>query len=126
MVKAPRRTETGGAAALLILAACAAPPPAIPDGDGRIRFTRTTAELERRDRPAERDDLRILRRAEELLHAESVWNRDDDRVCSDDERAGARSLFCALHQASLDVAATSPMTRGTTAARPGCTRRRWW
>lgn len=74
------------------------------DGDGRIRFTRTTPELERRDRPPEPDDLRILRRAEELLHNESVWNRSDDRACVDDEHAGSRSLFCALHQASLDVA----------------------
>lgn len=74
-----------------------------PDDTGHIRFTRSSAELERRDQPAEHDDLLILRRTEELLTDESVWNRQDDRRCLDDERNGQRSLFCALYQASLDV-----------------------
>ncbi len=75
-----------------------------PGAAGYIRFTATSAELERRDRPVHRDDHRILLRAEALLSDAASWNRDDDRVCVDDERSGRRSLFCALHQASLDVA----------------------
>ncbi len=73
--------------------------------EGCIRFTATSAELERRDRPVDRDDLRILLRAEALLSDAAGWNRDDDRVCVDDERSGRRSLFCALHRASLEVLA---------------------
>jgi hypothetical protein len=65
--------------------------------------TATSAELERRDQPVTNDDLRILRRAEELLKDESAWNRKDDRECDDDEATGKRSLFCALQKACIDV-----------------------
>ena len=67
------------------------------------QITATTPELERRDQPVTDDDLRILRRAEELLKDESVWNRKDDRECKDDEATGKRSLFCALQRACIDV-----------------------
>ena len=93
---------------LLVLAAGACSTPsesALQPGDaGYIRFTATSDELERRDRPAQPADLDILRRAATLLATAADWNDDDDRVCVDDERAARRSLFCALHQASLDVA----------------------
>ena len=49
------------------------------------------------------EDLRILARADALLKDESVWNRQDDRECQDDEAAGKRSLFCALQKACIDV-----------------------
>ena len=65
--------------------------------------TATSAELERRDQPVTDDDLRILLKAEELLKDESVWNRKDDRECTDDEATGKRSLFCALQKACIDV-----------------------
>ena len=96
-------------AAVLLAAAAAgctgAPAAALQPGDeGYIRFTATNDDLERRDRPVESDDIRILLRAEALLDSAAAWNREDDRVCVDDERQGRRSLFCALHQASLDVA----------------------
>jgi CubicO group peptidase (beta-lactamase class C family) len=68
--------------------------------------TTTSAELERRDLPVTNDDLRILRRADELLRDESVWNRKDDRECDDDEATGKRSLFCALQKACVDVLGT--------------------
>lgn len=58
---------------------------------------------ERRDQPVTPDDVRILLRADELLKDESVWNRNDDRECEDDEATGKRSLFCALHRASIDI-----------------------
>lgn len=96
-------------AAVLLAAAAAgctgAPAAALQPGDeGYIRFTATNDNLERRNRPVEAEDIRILLRAEDLLDGAAAWNRDDDRVCVDDERAGRRSLFCALHQASLEVA----------------------
>ena len=68
--------------------------------------TATSAELERRDQPVTDDDLRILLKAEELLKDESVWNRKDDRECTDDEATGKRSLFCALQKACIDVLGT--------------------
>lgn len=61
------------------------------------------AELERRDQPVTKDDLRILLEADELLKDESVWNRRDDRECDDDEATSKRSLFCALQKACIDV-----------------------
>ena len=87
------------------IAGCNADPTAdvSPPGPEAIRFTATSAALERRDRPADVEDLQILRRAVELLSDPSAWNPQDDRVCVDDERNARRSLFCALHQASLDV-----------------------
>ncbi len=48
-------------------------------------------------------DVAILDRAAEILTDETVWNRNDERVCEDDSREGRWSLFCALHKASLDV-----------------------
>ena len=59
--------------------------------------------IESRDQPATADDLRILRRADALLGDASVWNRDDDRVCDDDEASGKRSLFCALQKADREI-----------------------
>ena len=60
-------------------------------------------ELERRDLPVTEDDLRVLTKAEDFLKDESVWNRQDDRECEDDESTGKRSLFCALQKACIEV-----------------------
>lgn len=70
------------------------------------QFTPTSPELERRDQGVTDDDLRILLRATELLQDESMWNRNDDRICEDDETTGRRSLFCALQKACIDVLGT--------------------
>jgi hypothetical protein len=59
--------------------------------------------LERRGRPVTSEDLRILTRVNEILRDESVWNRQDDRQCDDDNTRGRWSLFCALEQACIDV-----------------------
>jgi predicted enzyme related to lactoylglutathione lyase len=67
------------------------------------QLTATNEERERRDQPVTADDVRILQKADELLGTEAVWNRQDDRECADDEKTGKRSLFCALHKASVDV-----------------------
>jgi hypothetical protein len=67
------------------------------------QLTATSAELERRDQPVTQEDLQILIRAQALLGNESMWNRNDDRVCDDDEATGKRSLFCALQEACMEV-----------------------
>jgi hypothetical protein len=59
--------------------------------------------LEQRDRPVTSEDLRILTRADEILRDESVWNRQDDRECNDDNARGQWSLFCALEKACVEV-----------------------
>lgn len=59
------------------------------------------ADHERRDQEVDADDLRILERADAILSSDAVWNRADDRRCP--EGATRWSLYCALHQASLDV-----------------------
>lgn len=66
-------------------------------------FTASSPELEQRDRPVTDEDLLILSRADEILKDESVWNRNDDRECDDDESTGRRSLFCALQKACIEV-----------------------
>ena len=67
------------------------------------KLTSTSPQLEQRDLPVTAEDLRILEKAESLLSDESVWNRQDDRECQDDEATGKRSLFCALQKACIDV-----------------------
>jgi hypothetical protein len=67
------------------------------------QITPSSPALEQRDLPVTADDLRILAKAEALLKDDSVWNRQDDRECQDDEAAGKRSLFCALQKACIDV-----------------------
>jgi len=76
---------------------------ATPPTQPAAQITPTTDDLERRDRPATDDDLRILLKAHELLNNDAVWNRKDDRECVDDEATGKRSLFCALQKACIDV-----------------------
>lgn len=70
------------------------------------QLTPTSPALEQRDQPVTNDDLRILLKASDLLKDESVWNRNDDRECDDDEATGKRSLFCALQKACIDVLGT--------------------
>lgn len=51
--------------------------------------------------PVTPDDIAILKRADEILASEAVWNRSDTRDCS--RLAGSWSLFCALKAASIDI-----------------------
>jgi hypothetical protein len=60
-----------------------------------------TPDPERRDQPATQEDLRILKRADQILSDESRWNRHDTRVCPPSDRTW--SLFCALQKASIEV-----------------------
>ena len=65
------------------------------------RQGKTSAELERRDQPATKEDLRILERASQILSSAAVWNRRDTRECHPGDRTW--SLFCALEKASREV-----------------------
>ena len=66
-------------------------------------WARQQMAVESRDQAVTEDDLRILQRADSLLKDVSVWNRDDDRACDDDEAAGKWSLFCALQKADREI-----------------------
>jgi len=76
---------------------------ATQDTDQEPTFTPTSPELEMREQPVAEEDLQILVRADEILIDDTVWNREDDRNCKDDELAGRRSLFCALQKACIEV-----------------------
>lgn len=49
-------------------------------------------------------DIQILNRANEILSDASKWNRHDTRHCKPSDTSW--SLFCALHQASVDITGT--------------------
>jgi hypothetical protein len=50
------------------------------------------------------EDLRIVRRAREILNSEHAWNRADNRQCP--PAAGTVSLYCALEKATQEIAGT--------------------
>ncbi len=76
----------------LLLLALALPVPALALDPGVVRSM-----------PVTEQDEKILLRTGELLRDETQWNRQDERWCEDDEQTGKRSLFCALHRATVDV-----------------------
>src|ERR1039457_4223214 len=51
--------------------------------------------------PVTKNDLVIVRRADQILDSETRWNRADTRVCPD--TAKTFSLYCALEKASKEV-----------------------
>jgi hypothetical protein len=53
--------------------------------------------------PVTAADLKIVKRAREILNSPSKWNRADDRVCP--ETAKTFSLYCALQVATKEVSA---------------------
>jgi hypothetical protein len=52
---------------------------------------------------AQSKDIEILDRALELLNSGKNWDRTDNRVCDNSSYPYNWSLFCALHQASIDI-----------------------
>lgn len=64
-------------------------------------ITQTEALLESRARPVDEIDLQIIDRAKSILKDESVWDRQDDRVCNDGDTTF--SLYCALFFASKEL-----------------------
>jgi len=62
----------------------------------------TTAPNDSDVRPPVTDvDLKIVKRAREILNSPAKWNRADNRVCP--ESAKTVSLYCALQVATKDV-----------------------
>jgi len=62
----------------------------------------TTAPNDSDVRPPVTDvDLKIVKRAREILNSPAKWNRADNRVCP--ESAKAVSLYCALQVATKEV-----------------------
>ena len=59
--------------------------------------------------PVTEADLKIVKRAREILNSPSKWNRADNRVCPDN--AKVFSLYCALQVATKE-AAGNPNHRG--------------
>ncbi len=53
--------------------------------------------------PANKTDLSILKRANEILVDQNAWDNDDDRQCEMDKQNQQWSLYCALYVASFDV-----------------------
>ncbi len=53
--------------------------------------------------PATEQDLKIIRLTKQLLASEASWNKEDDRVCSDDLSTQRYSLYCAIRIASLEI-----------------------
>jgi len=67
------------------------------------QFTKDDALLQGDSLRASIKDIAILDRALSLLNNGSNWNRFDNRVCDNSSYPYKWSLFCALHQASIDV-----------------------
>lgn len=65
---------------------------------------RMEAVQESRTRPVDASDVVILERAGEILSGEDVWDRNDDRKCAGTDTTF--SLFCALHNASIEILGT--------------------
>ena len=66
-------------------------------------FTPADAILQGDSLHAALTDIQILDRAIALLNNGKNWNRDDKRICDNSAYPYQWSLFCALHQASIDI-----------------------
>jgi hypothetical protein len=66
-------------------------------------FAQEDADLQGNALKASITDLHILDRALTLLNNGSNWSRSDNRICDTSSYPYKWSLFCALHQASIDV-----------------------
>jgi hypothetical protein len=67
------------------------------------QFGPEDAKLQGNDLGVTVQDLAIVRRARVLLVDGRSWNRKDDRICDAVGYPYRWSLFCALHQASIEV-----------------------
>ena len=52
-------------------------------------------------RPVAKEDIQILKRADEILSNETIWDRNGTRKCY--RLADSWNLFCALHEACIEV-----------------------
>ena len=51
--------------------------------------------------PVSKDDIRIVRRARDILNSPAKWNRQDNRECP--ARQTTYSLYCALEKATEEI-----------------------
>lgn len=51
--------------------------------------------------PVSHDDIRIVRRARDILNSPAKWNRADNRQCPANE--STYSVYCALEQATKEI-----------------------
>src|SRR5215469_10063672 len=54
--------------------------------------------------PVSQNDVRIVRRARDILNSPAKWNRADNRQCPANETT--YSLYCALEQATKEISKT--------------------
>jgi hypothetical protein len=66
-------------------------------------FSAEDADLQGNSLKASTTDLQILDRTLALLNNGSNWSHSDNRICDSSSYPYRWSLFCALHQASIDV-----------------------
>jgi hypothetical protein len=66
-------------------------------------FTEEDAVLQGKRLEASPTDVAIIERAQMLLNKGNNWNPLDNRICDTSDYPYRWSLFCALHQASIDV-----------------------
>ena len=72
--------------------------------DAQTPSQQTTASNDSEVRPPVTEaDLKIVKRAREILNSPAKWNRTDNRVCPD--TAKVFSLYCALQVATKEVTA---------------------
>ena len=70
----------------------------------RVQNNRLTFKIDHDpDVPVTTTDLKIIRKAKDLLKGEKSWHKNDDRDCEDDIENGSYSLFCALKSASIEM-----------------------
>jgi hypothetical protein len=75
-----------------------------PEIDMTIReFSKQDAILQGDSLRASNKEIQIIDRALTLLNNGTNWNRADNRVCDNGSYPYKWSLFCALHQASIDI-----------------------
>jgi hypothetical protein len=66
-------------------------------------FTKEDAFLQGDSLRSSQTDLKILERALELLGNGKSWNKVDNRICDGGSYPYQWSLFCALHQSSIEI-----------------------
>lgn len=67
------------------------------------KFSKEDAILQGDSLHATEKEIQILDRALSLLNNGNNWNRQDNRICDNSSYPYKWSLFCALHQASIDI-----------------------
>lgn len=67
------------------------------------KFSKEDAILQGDSLQASQKEVQILDRALSLLNNGNNWNRFDNRICDNSLYPYKWSLFCALHQASIDI-----------------------